>query len=199
MYSSRSSCNKDPPGFTIRSICLVSQLYWINTNFRTHAKNDFGIEINDNVIFGKTENIWNHVNIQLITKWNGRYIAKAMIAKPNFHSRLRGKFDRCRTAQTRGEVQQADLCGYVYSTYRKSACTNFTSTYYWCIATNARLCTCTDRNDVPWRSVRGATHSYRSAHILLETRKRWGAKGESSEGRSDILSLAQSAQLKEKA
>jgi len=73
-----------------QSPCLRNYIK-LNTQFRALARNDFQknlYKLMNNAIFGKTmENVCNHVDVKLITHWDGRYGAEAMIAKPNFHSR----------------------------------------------------------------------------------------------------------------
>jgi len=43
----------------------------------------------NNTVFGKMDvyNVRNHINMRLVTQWEGRYGAEALIAKLNFHSR----------------------------------------------------------------------------------------------------------------
>ncbi|KYM79376.1 hypothetical protein ALC53_10171, partial [Atta colombica] len=91
LHVSRSSCNKDSSRIAIRTITMASRLE-LNTKFRTLAMNDFEknlFKIMNNTVFGKTKESYmrHHINVKLLTQWDGRYGAEAMIAKPNFHSR----------------------------------------------------------------------------------------------------------------
>ncbi|XP_076301197.1 uncharacterized protein LOC143219181 [Lasioglossum baleicum] len=62
----------------------------LNTKLRAEATNDFSknlFKLMNNAVFGKTmENVRNHVNVKLLSRWDGRYGVEQLIARPNFHS-----------------------------------------------------------------------------------------------------------------
>jgi len=101
----------------------------------------------NNAVFGKTmENVRNH-DVKLITKWDGRYDAEAMIAKPNFHSRsvFAENFIEMRKLEVKFDKPiYMSMCilaiskVYLYEFHHKYY------TCHRCIATNARSCTPTD-------------------------------------------------------
>ncbi|KYM93980.1 hypothetical protein ALC62_15425 [Cyphomyrmex costatus] len=97
-YRSLQQCTRHGLRVTkVHRVLQFAQSAWLrnyielNTQFSTSTRSDFEkklYKLMNNAIFGKTmENVRNHVDVKLITTWDGRYGAEAMIAKPNFHSR----------------------------------------------------------------------------------------------------------------
>jgi len=67
---------------------------------------------------GKTmENVYNYIDVRLLTHWDGRYGAEAMIAKSNFRSRNIFSENLIAIEMRKLEIQQTDIHKYVHPRY----------------------------------------------------------------------------------
>jgi len=84
----------------------------------------------------------NHVDVRLLTRWDGRYGAEAMIAKPNFHNRSVFSENLVAIEMCKLEMKfDKPIYVGISSTYPRCVCMNFiTSTCYCCIMKNVKLC-----------------------------------------------------------